>query len=88
MKFHNSIQSIYKSNGPFASRLDDAKIYNLSTNGRLICKWTGHEHLAVAGVRAMMPQRVLTLSNCSRSLETIALLNHVTEDKISSKNHI
>ena len=88
MKFLEFIQSIYKSNSPFASRLDDAKIYNIPTNRRLICKWTGHEHLAVAGVKVMMPRRALTLGNCSRSLETIVLLNHVTEDKISSKNHI
>ena len=46
------------------------------------------DHLAVAGVMAMVPQRALTLSNCSRKLETIALPNHVIEDKMSSRNYV
>ena len=47
-----------------------------------------HDHLAVAGVMAMGPQMALTLSNCSRQFETIALPNRVTEDKMSSRSYV
>ena len=51
-----------------------------SSNGR-------QKHLAVAGVMAVMPQRELTGSKCSRRL-SYCVSNHVNEDKMCSWKYL